>query len=55
MSRFCTNLALTDVGEDGADVYGFVFSDDDLGDGTSNGGGNLGVDFVGGDFQEGFV
>ena len=48
-------VAVADADDDGADVDGVVFFSEDFDDGACHGGGNFGVDLVGGHFEEGFV
>ena len=48
-------VAVADADDDGADVDGVVFFSKDFNDGACHGGGNFGVDLVGGHFEEGFV
>ena len=48
-------VAVADADDDGADVDGVVFFSEDFDDGACDGGGDFGVDLVGGHFEEGFV
>src|SRR5699024_4327247 len=48
-------VAVADDGEGGADVDGLVLLGHDLLQGAGDGGGDLGVDLVGGDFEQGLV
>ena len=45
----------TDADDDVADVDGVVFVGEDFEDDACHGGGNLGIDLVGGDFEQGLV
>src|SRR5699024_5681777 len=47
--------AVADDGEGRPDLDGLVFPGDDLLEGAGQGGGDLGVDLVGGDLEEGLV
>jgi len=46
---------VADDGQDGADLDGLVLGDADLQQDAGCGGGDLGVDLVGGDLQQGLV
>jgi len=53
--RRCGRGGVADQRQNGADRCGFVLRDTDLQEGSRDGGGDLGVDLVGGNLEEGLV